>query len=237
MLLNENIVNKDYYNNTLDMYLSPKYNKKEIYSREKLKCEFELIERAEKEKIHYVILRPSKIYSYNDQFCDLNWVVKRLNNKCPIIFKSSDIVKNNMFNPIYIKDLAKVVSKVVSDNSINNNIFNIAQDELINLLEIIECLAKINTRSFEYYILEDEHFTSTELKGYKIPISDGKIVSNEKIKRYVDFRPQNIDIWLPEINKQLVLKDNINNENYLNEKLYIKKYCLIRQKLNNIKIV
>jgi nucleoside-diphosphate-sugar epimerase len=208
---------------------------KMLYSTEKLKCEKELIDKSIQVGSKYYILRASKIYSDSDQYLDINWIIDRLKRNIPFIFKKCDILKKSVANPVYYKDIAKVICNIVLGD-IESNIFNIAQDEIISLIDIIDSVSNILNKDYRYHVIDEAFFTKKQYSNHRLPMLDNKIVSNNKIKNLLLFSPTKYTDWINELINSVAKKSISTKSSIENELGIIKNYETFIRRANNLRI-
>lgn len=214
----------------------------QLYALEKLKCEYKIIQRcSETSNINYTILRPSRIYSKEDDKCHLNWIKKRLINDTPIVLNKSILLENHYFNPIYIDDLAMIIFRCIGNESCYNEVFNVSQNEIISYYDLIIYSYRSYNKPFEFEILDESYFKTPLLQNYVIPAPENLILCNNKINNIVKYDYTKTIDWTKDIIKNLKNNDNVKLNNYINEKKFILQYRILKKhierKLDNIKLV
>ena len=189
--------------------------KDSIYAQSKLKGENEILNNFNKS----VIIRPSIVYSVDDNFTTQLMTLLRLLPVFPIYYNG-----RTKFRPIHCSDLANSITKILTDD-IRENIIEFAGPEEMSFKEILEKLlfliekkrlllpmpisiAKVTAHIFEF--LPKPLITNDQLKLLKYDnVLSGKYKSNN------DF----------DFNCSLKFEDEVNKYSYMwkNEGEYSKK--------------
>jgi len=109
------------------------------YATNKVGCELEVKKLAKRYGFEYVILRPAIVYGEFDYTERLAYWVRRVR---------SGVVKipgdgMNIVRMVYVEDLAEAFVNVLTNKKAKNKVYNIADEGIFSLKEIIEILTEI----------------------------------------------------------------------------------------------
>ena len=171
----------------------------EMYIKEKLLCEKKLIDIYKGKNTRYVILRNAKVYTLQDIYRDIGWILSRVKGQVLFILNMDDIVEYGYMNPVFIEDLCSIVSKIVLNPPEKSTIFNVAQDQYHSIYDYIEyvsgCLGKENQT--EIYVLPPQN--GDELEYYKTPVTTPLLLNNKKIKGQYPIEFTDTKVWINKI--------------------------------------
>lgn len=223
--------------NENDIILEKDYNKLDytwldvesfLYSKEKIKIEAIVKSKAEELGKKYFIIRPSKIYSADDTYFDLRWIVCNFNQDNSFLFTKEQIEQNNVANPVYYKDVVEVTYELLKYHG-ESEIFNVSQDEVLNLTQMIEKIASLLRTKYSIEIIDKRDFDEESISKYRVPVFQKKIVNSLRIKEKLDFEFSKFDSWIEEVLVDFSVKeaDEIYLENIFNLK---RQYKIIKNR-------
>ena len=233
-VLTEDLIESNYINYVEEMVYSS--NKiMDIYACEKLKSE-QIIKRNYNEKIdNYIIIRPGKLLSRLDDTYILSWILSRIKKNYPIILKKSYVLDTNIFSIVFLRDIIRFIQFFINHEVIDNGIYNICQDRMVSLVDIIRICKDYYRSNSELFVLDDEEFKDGYLLNYVSPMQEAVILSNAKVKKDLGFYTHDFDE-----NFHLLLRDfkiiaNKRILNIENEKEYIEGNRIINIGARQIK--
>jgi uncharacterized protein YbjT (DUF2867 family) len=88
-----------------------------------------------------VILRPSVIFGFEDNFINQFASISTLSPFIPLVMSGQ-----TKFQPVYVCDVAKSIAKIIQTNKFNNNIYEIGGPDIYSFKRIIEMILKTLNR-------------------------------------------------------------------------------------------
>lgn len=228
----ENMVGEDYMANSGKFGLGGQDFRKTKYICERLKCEQYVRQMSE----HYVILRLSKVYTYDDRYKDISWVGERLRNLGGILLRQSSLMQNTMNSGIFVEDVVRAVELIVAKFPKESQIYNISQDEQISFSDIVQILSKYLGILTQYYVCSDNKFNGY-LDNYYIPTGSGQLISNAKWNRDYKMFYTEMTKWIPSIYERNICIDDSRVQISMRERGLVKESKILQKRLGNFMIV
>ena len=164
----KNKVKKIIFMSSLDIKFNTSYGKS------KLKAE-EIIKNS---KLKYVILRPTTIYGEGFK-TGVNSLTKIL-RKIPIFPLPNS--GQNLYQPLYVKDLILLIKQILDKNKFNNKIYFVGGKDILSLSQLVNVISSnLRKRTIKIPL-------PIKSKNFKF----NKICSNDNIKKDFDFDPISI---------------------------------------------
>jgi len=113
---------------------APKKLGKGNYGNDKFQSEKLLLDFSKKTGLPITILRPPRIFGKYDPGTQMQHIFSRLKHNLPIYLNSK---KDNLFTPIYVKDLAKAISLSIQNKKTFGKVYNLASEESLSQEELV----------------------------------------------------------------------------------------------------
>ncbi|NLK96111.1 MAG: NAD-dependent epimerase/dehydratase family protein [Clostridiales bacterium] len=191
------------------------------YGTNKIEAENCYLSFSKKKNIDVIILRPPYVYGENNYVQRESFIFDHLLNNKPILIPNT----NSKIQFIYAKDLANIIVKIIRDDNLKTEIFNVGNREFVTFEEWIIACSKV--ASIEPVIIKYDYKKHGYSERDFFPFHDyDNVLDVSKIKKIY---PEETDFLLglkEAYNWYLCEKDNIkfkeeviNNEEIINKEL------------------
>lgn len=175
-----------------------------LYKIEQLKCENLIKKIYNMPGKSCVILRIPKVYSSQDHFGIIRWILWHEKNNYPYIIGSNDLFRKNEETPIYIEDLCNLIRQIVINGIEINDTINISQSEIINFFDLVKYVkCAIGSNEDIKVVTVDRGKIGI---SYRTPISEGFILNNKKVIEQYDISFTPTKEWVNKIVAVLMLE-------------------------------
>lgn len=219
-VLHEECVDKEYREKVENRFYYPE-DKMGLYAYGKLDAEKYLNSGSEKKIKEKYILRIGKVLSKDDPHLMVSWILSRIRKNYPIILKKSDVLEMSSFSPIFFEDLMRLIQKI-SMFEHEGGIFNICQDKIITLFDMIKFCKEYYESGSQTYIIDDDEFEDGYLREYIVPIQSQFIMSNQKMRQEIGFNTRSYEENMEKLLSKFTLKKPEKFKNSELERRYIK---------------
>lgn len=224
----EDDINYEYINRINGEYIDFEKEKLKFYIREKINIEQRLKNICTQKSITYNILRLSKCYSEKDIYKDIRWINYMLRHYNGVLVTCNNLKTIGEYSVVYVEDIIKIIEKILLDDNLQNEIFNIAQDEILSFFKVTSILSMIRNKNLSYEIIYVPDICENIIK---VPCGEQLLISNNHLTNKYNIKFTKTEKWVEKIYK-MQQKKNICIEE--KEKLMILEFVKYKKNLQNI---
>ena len=153
------------------------------YVRKKIELERELAEACEKVGVKYTILRPAFIYGPFNYAPRESYFIELIAKKYVV---PVPVDAEARFNFVYVLDVAEALMRMIGDVKAYNEIFNLAEDEVIKYPQLISNFERFNNGPFETREVTVAQVLKENIQ-LPFPLTESTLYDGEKLARTFDF--------------------------------------------------
>ena len=154
------------------------------YVRKKIMLERELIEACGNAGVKYTILRPAFIYGPFNYAPRESYFIELIAKKYVVPVPVDAMAR---FNFVYVLDIAEALMSMIGDSKASDEVFNLAEDEVITYPQLISDFERFNNGPFETREVTVAQVMKENIQ-LPFPLTESTLYCGGKLAQTFDFR-------------------------------------------------